>query len=155
MMSAVIRLDHLAVTVSDMDRSLRFYCDLLGLERSAEHELEGPTISRMAGKERVRLKVVRLTCPQTPEIQIDLQQYIEPRSRVADCQLGDIHNTHFCVEVDDLGQTYREWKAKGVEFVSEPVDFDLGPEEGKLSVVFFLDPDGNVLELVQYPKGAR
>ena len=148
---SVTRLDHLAVTVSDMDRSLQFYCGLLGLKQDGAHDLEGQTISRMAGKPRVRMKVVRLTCPATPKIKIDLQQYLEPPSRLADSKLGDVRNTHFCMEVDDIQRTYTELKAKGVQFVSEPVFFDL-EDAGKLGVVFFLDPDGNVLELVAYPE---
>ena len=51
------RFDHMAVTVSDMDRSLEFYCDLLGLKQDGSHHLEGETISRMADKERVVMKV--------------------------------------------------------------------------------------------------
>ena len=68
-----VKFDHVAVTVSDMARSLAFYCDLLGLVRASDHDLTGETISRMAGKERVEMKVVRLLCPQTPGIHIDLQ----------------------------------------------------------------------------------
>ncbi len=61
------RFDHVAVTVSDMDRSLKFYCELLGLKQDGSHDLEGETISRMAGKQRVVMKVVRLVCPEWPQ----------------------------------------------------------------------------------------
>ena len=47
MINAVNILDHISVTVSDMDRSLAFYCDLLGLEEVERHRLEGVTISEM------------------------------------------------------------------------------------------------------------
>ena len=143
------KLDHVAVTVSDMERSLAFYCDLLGLQRVSDHDLEGETISKMAGKERVRMKVVRLLCPQTPGIHVDLQQYLEPEGKLADSKLGDIANSHFCVEVEDIRRAYTELKAKGVEFVSDPVEFQL-EHEGKIGCVFFLDPDGYVLELTEY-----
>jgi catechol 2,3-dioxygenase-like lactoylglutathione lyase family enzyme len=53
-------LDHIAVTVSDMDRSLHFYRDLLGLREVERHLLEGETISKMAGKPGVVMQVVRL-----------------------------------------------------------------------------------------------
>jgi glyoxylase I family protein len=143
------KFDHVAVTVSDMERSLKFYCELLGLERESEHDLEGETISKMAGKDTVRMRVVRLLCPDTPGIQIDLQQYLEPKGKLSDSKLGDIANSHFCVEVNDIQKAYEELKAKGVEFVSEPVGFAL-EHEGKISCVFFLDPDGYVLELTEY-----
>ena len=145
------RFDHIAVTVSDLERSLHFYRDLLGLKQDGEHLLEGETISRMAGKERVRMKVVRLICPETPDIRIDLQQYLEPQGKLSDSKLGDIANSHFCVVVDDIEKAYAELKAKGVKFVSSPVNFDL-EDAGKIGCVFFLDPDEYVLELTEYSK---
>ena len=144
-----VKFDHVAVTVSDMERSLAFYCDLLGLVRASDHDLTGETISKMAGKERVEMKVVRLLCPQTPGIHIDLQEYLEPPGKQSDSKLGDIANSHFCIEVNDIGKAYNALQAKGVEFVSAPVEFDL-EYEGKIGCVFFLDPDGYVLELTEY-----
>ena len=145
------KFDHVAVTVSDMQRSLEFYCDLLGLKEDGEHDLQGETISRMAGKENVHMKVVRLICPDTPGLHIDLQQYVEPKGKVYDSKLGDIANSHFCVEVNDIAKAYETLKSHGVEFVSAPVEFDL-EQEGKIGCVFFLDPDGYVLELTEYQK---
>ena len=146
-----IRLDHVAITVSDMNRSLQFYRDQLGLVQQSSHDLEGPVISRMAGKGKVRMKVVRLVCPQTTEIQIDLQQYLEPTGKRSDSELGDVANSHVSIEVEDIDKAYTELKARGVEFFSPPVEFDL-EAEGKILCVFFKDPDGYVLELTEYRK---
>ncbi len=64
-------LVHIAVTVSDMDRSLAFYRDLLGLQQVETPLLEGDTISKMAGKPGVVMKVVRLAAPESPAILLD------------------------------------------------------------------------------------
>ena len=48
MLNLVNVLDHVSVTVSDMDRSLAFYCDMLGLKEVERHRLEGENISKMA-----------------------------------------------------------------------------------------------------------
>ena len=149
MINAVNILDHISVTVSDMDRSLAFYCDLLGLEEVERHRLEGKTISKMAGKPDVVMQVVRLQAPDTPGIMLDLQQYIKPQGKLSDAQLGDVGHSHLCFGVPELMRTYSALKAKGVEFVSEPVSFDL--EWGIVKVVFFKDPDGFVLELMEHP----
>ena len=153
-MKWVRNLDHVAVTVSDLDRSLRFYVDLLGFQEMERHLLEGETISKMAGKESVVMQVVRLGIPETPNILVDLQQYIEPPGEVSNAVLGMANQGHFCFGVTDLDQAYRELSANGVEFVSEPVVFDLGDEweYGAIKVVFFKDPDGFVLELVEFTK---
>jgi catechol 2,3-dioxygenase-like lactoylglutathione lyase family enzyme len=132
-----------------MDRSLRFYRDLLGMHEVERHRLEGETISTMAGKPGVVLQVVRLVASETPNIQLDLQEYLSPKGRISAASLGDAAHAHFCFGVRDLPAAYRDLKAKGVEFVSEPVSFDL--EWGIVRVVFMKDPDGFIIELVQTP----
>ena len=149
MINSVNILDHVAVTVSDMERSLAFYCDLLGLQEVERHHLEGEIISKMAGKPDVIMEVVRLEAPETPGVMLDLQQYVAPEGKVSDAQLGDVAHAHFCFGVPDVWAAYKDLTEKGVEFVSEPVSFDL--EWGIVYVVFFKDPDGFVLELMQVP----
>ena len=149
MINTINILDHVAVTVSDMDRSLAFYCDLLGLKEVERHHLEGETISKMAGKPDVIMEVVRLEAPETPGVLLDLQQYVTPEGRVSEAQLGDVAHSHFCFGVPDVWEAYKDLTSKGVEFVSEPVSFDL--EWGIVYVVFFKDPDGFILELMQVP----
>ncbi len=46
--------------------------------------------------------------------------------------------------VDDVDETYTRWKAKGVKFIRPPEDAVWG---GRFAV--FLDPDGNMLQIVQ------
>ena len=149
MINSVNILDHVAVTVSDMDRSLAFYCGLLGLKEVERHRLEGDIISKMAGKPDVIMEVVRLEASETPGVLLDLQQYVTPEGEVSDAQLGDVAHAHFCFGVPDVWAAYEDLSEKGVEFVSEPVSFDL--EWGIVYVVFFKDPDGFILELMQVP----
>ena len=149
MITSVNILDHVSITVSDMNRSLAFYCDMLGLKEVERHHLEGDTISKMAGKPGVIMEVVRLIAPETPGIMLDLQQYVVPEGRVSDAQLGDVAHSHLCFGVPDVWAAYQDLKAKGVEFISEPVSFDL--DWGIVYVVFFKDPDGFILELMQVP----
>jgi catechol 2,3-dioxygenase-like lactoylglutathione lyase family enzyme len=146
-------LDHISVTVSDMDRSLAFYRDLLGLQEVERHRLEGDTISTMAGKSGVVMQVVRLAAPKTPGILLDLQQYLAPEGKISNAVLGDVGHAHFCFGVPNIDAAYRELSARGVEFVSKPVQFDLG--WAVLDVVFMKDPDGFVLELVGVPEPKR
>ena len=143
--------DHISVTVSDMDRSLAFYRDMLGLEEIERHRHEGYAINTLAAKEGIVMDVVRLQAPETPGLLLDLQQYIAPEGGFSNAKLGDVGHSHICYGVPDVWAAYREYSEKGVKFISEPVRFDL--DFGVLHVVWFYDPDGSVLELVQYPIG--
>ena len=147
-------LDHVAVTVSDLDRSVDFYTNLLGFEEVERHRLEGQEISAMAGKPNIIMQVVRLATPETPNILLDLQLYIEPPASVSDATLGMANHGHLCYGVSDLEAAHKDLTQKGVEFVSEPVIFDLGEEwdYGALKVVFLKDPDGFIIELVEMPE---
>ena len=93
------------------------------------------------------MEVVRLVAPEMAGI--DLQQYLEPEGKVSDAKLGDVGHSHICFGVPNLAQAYQDLREKGVKFVSEPVSFDLG--WAIVHVVFFEDPDGYVLELMQVP----
>ena len=143
------RIDHVSVTVSDMDRSVAFYCDLLGLERSGTHHLTEEPIITMTNKPVVDMLVERLIAPGEPDLFVDLQQYVAPPGGVSNARLGDVAHSHISFLVDDMNEAVARLKAGGVEFVSEPVDFDL-EDAGALSAVFLYDPDGYVLELMHY-----
>jgi catechol 2,3-dioxygenase-like lactoylglutathione lyase family enzyme len=106
----------------------------------------------MAGKPGVVLQVVRLAAPQTPGILVDLQQYLAPAGSTSNAQLGDVGHSHVCFGVADIAGTCAALRRHGVELVSDPVAFEL--ESGVLEVVFLKDPDGNVVELVEYPESA-
>ena len=146
-MQLATTIDHVAVTVSDLGRSLAFYRDLLGLREVERHRLEGAGIEQMTGKPGTILDVVRLEAPDTPGLLLDLQQYQAPPGKQSDSELGDVANAHFCFGVKGLLESYQTLSARGVEFVSEPVTFEL--ESGTVHVVFLKDPDGFVLELVE------
>ena len=66
MINSVNILDHISLTVSDMDRSLAFYCDLLGMKEVERHRLEGETISKMCGKPEVVMQVCLLYTSPSP-----------------------------------------------------------------------------------------
>jgi len=142
-----IGLDHIAITVSDTEVSLAFYCGLLGLEQVEQHELAGADIDMANGIKAGRAQSTRLAAPGTPDILIDLLEYFELPKDNAVAPLGRVGSTHFCLSVQGLDAFCEKLGEQGVAFISEPVNFKL--DHGSVTVVFLRDPDGNFVELVE------
>jgi catechol 2,3-dioxygenase-like lactoylglutathione lyase family enzyme len=154
-MGHVSGLNHIAIFVSDLERSKHFYHDLLGLPvvEYGERTAGIPELSGLSGgrTREYRLSVPAILgygAPQTAfALTIDLIQWTFPAGRELDFDINDSPSAHFAFTVLDLQETYEDLKGKEVEFVSPPVL--VLPEKGGRLVVWLKDPDGFLLEMVE------
>jgi catechol 2,3-dioxygenase-like lactoylglutathione lyase family enzyme len=125
------RLDHFGVDVADLGRAERFYRDVLGM--SVQMRLADQVVMR-GGETSCALFLRPDRAP------LDLEQVRNP--------LGKSHHA-FEVGWDDL-------KAAETLFAEHSVPYHAPIDWGDHDCLYFLDPDGNLLELVGYrPKGER
>ena len=125
-----IRFDHIAITVRDMERSVRFYRDLLGFEVLGQLFLNEDTF-----------KIVYL---RSGGACIELFEF---RDNDAETAVG-VSDTvggfkHVALQTDDVDAVAARLEAAGTVFTLEPTD-----AVGGVRLAFFRDPDGNLLELV-------
>ena len=106
---------------------------------------------RLVGIPGARLKITGL---DIPGLHLDLIEYIEPKGAAAAGPTSDVGNVHLGYTVDDLWAAYRSLSAAGVRFKSEPVSPTTGPNKGGWAV-YFVDPDGVTLEMIQRPAPAN
>ncbi len=148
MISSII---HVGVTVSDMDRSIAFYRDVLGLAFQGELTMEGPETDRLFAKAGCKARVAYLN--GSNELQVPPVELIQFESEQAERVQADLFKTsisEICFLTDDLEREYARLAEQGVEFLSEPQDFDFTASGfGKSRAVYFKDPDGIILELMQ------
>lgn len=138
------RIHHAGVGVRDMEVSLCFYRDLLGLEITGDAEIEGPLVGEIVGMtEDTSVRIVHLKC--NDEQEIELFQYMKPAasSFPPDFRQCDGGIIHLALIVDNLMELYDNLKENGIKFNTKP--YNLG---GKL-VVYLRDPDGITIELIQ------
>lgn len=145
---------HTGVTVSDLDRSIEFYRDELGLEITLgpTEVFEGEALSRGLGVPGAKLRLVVF---KVGAGELELLQYISPQSPVDEPMPNNtLGAMHVAFEVDNIEEKYRELQSRGIEFFTPPNVVTEGPLEG-LNWVYFKDPDGITLELIEYnpPQG--
>ena len=146
------RLHHTGYTVSDLDRSLVFYRDILGCEVIATQEKEGGYLAAIVGYPDAHVRMAHLRVPGDGHV-IELFEYVSPAGGRADVEPRNVGASHLCFLVTDLGALYEDLLERGVtSFVSPPVEVDTGINRGGLGL-YLKDPDGITVELFQPPNG--
>lgn len=140
-------IHHTCITVSDLERSIEFYRDVLGLElvMTEESERSGDDRSKALGVARAK---VRLAVLRAGEAQVELIEYANVPGRTYDRNNNDIGAMHIAFRVDDIDAVYQRLFDQGVRFTSPPRTVPAGPMEGWRWTYLF-DPDGVSLELLQ------
>ena len=143
----VTGIHHTSRSVADMDRSLGFYRDLLGMEVLLDTEMEGEMLEREVALPGARLRLVELGSER--RTMLELLQYYAPqpedRSDVRPCDAG-AH--HFALTVEDITSAYEHLHGAGVEFTCPPQEVDAGYFAGHRTAYCY-DPDGLIVELWQ------
>jgi catechol 2,3-dioxygenase-like lactoylglutathione lyase family enzyme len=146
----VRRLHHTSRTVSNLERSLGFYRDLLGLELVADEELAGEGLARVVGVPGARLRVVELKIDEA--CLLELIEYHHPRGapRLTSASAADVGAHHFALAVDDLDAIHERLSSAGIRFTTAPTTIPSGLFAGTRTTYCF-DPDNLTVELVQPP----
>jgi glyoxylase I family protein len=141
----IIGLHHSTIGVGDLDRSLAFYRDLLGLKEVRVWVESDPQVDLIVGLEDAHLKIAHL---DTGGGVVELIEYTRPKGRpispaFRQCDVGP---THIAFLVDDIEGFYQKLKDVGVKFSCPPQERPNG-----WKATYFFDPDGSTLELLQEP----
>ncbi len=148
-------IDHLNVVVTDMDRSLKFYCGVLGFAKTKEAQLSGEWIERIVGLKAVRAHALFVEAPRGGP-RIELLKYEAPTgvALAENSRANTIGLRHFALRVSDIVAMVAKLRAAGVEVFSDPVLVPSGVVEfeagARKTLVYFLDPDGVIIELAEY-----
>jgi catechol 2,3-dioxygenase-like lactoylglutathione lyase family enzyme len=141
-------IHHTGITVSDLDRSIDFYHDVLGLEFASEPSpiVDDPDLGEKVGVPAAKLRLVTFA---VGDGLLELLQYIEPASSVqSPLPQSALGAQHVALRVDDIAEKVARLTARGVAFLSDVTVVDDGVLAG-WRWVYFRDPDGILLELVE------
>lgn len=151
----MIRIDHVNVVVQDVERSVRFYQELLGLRRGFERILEGTWVETVTGLTGARAHCVFMETDD-PNVRVELLQYLSPEG--AALPGADVPNSrglrHFGLVVESIAaleSLASRLRAAGVPVFSDPVVVPFAVSNlGRKRLFYFHDPDGTILEAAAY-----
>lgn len=142
---------HVGLTVSNIEESIKFYKDILGLKYDGQMVMEGEATDNLFALENCQVKVAYLNgSDEVMAPPVELIEFVSEKAKVIENKLNQTSISELCFYVENIDETYETLKSKGVEFLSEPQYFDLTLQGfGKSKAVYLKDPDGIVLELME------
>ena len=150
----VTSVDSIGITVNDLDRAVDFYTKVLGFERVSESEVTGENYERLYGVFGLRLRTATL---RLVDERVQLMEFLAPRGRStpADSQSNDGWFQHVAIIVSDMDAAYRRLRQHKVQHASSGPQLlpAWNPNAGGIEAFYFRDPDGNHLEVLQFPPG--
>ena len=147
-------IDHVNIVVSDLERSVRFYTEVLGFRKTADVQMEGDWIEAIVGLRGVKGLVAFVELPGGGP-RIELLQYVTPSGAVLpeNSRANTQGLRHIAFRVEDIASFANRLRAAGVTLFSKPVLVPAGVVKfaaGDKRLLYFLDPDGVILELAEY-----
>jgi len=143
-------LFHGGISVSDMDRSLAFYRDGLGLETVVDRVASDAYLFRILALHGTELRIVYLKIPGSDAF-IELIEFRGLERHPASARPCDPGAGHLCLYVSDIRALHQRLTEGGFQSRAEaPELITAGPNKGAYGV-YFRDPDGYLIELFQRP----
>jgi catechol 2,3-dioxygenase-like lactoylglutathione lyase family enzyme len=150
----ITAVDSVAVTVSDLDRAVEFYSKVLAFEKVADREVAGDDYEHLLGVFGVRVRSARM---RLGDEYLELQQFLAPHGRPIplDSRSNDHWFQHVAIIVSDMTAAYARLRSFHVEHASSGPQRlpDWNPNAGGITAFYFHDPDGHILEVLQFPPG--
>ena len=140
-------IHHTGLTVRDLDRSVAFYRDVVGMELVMQQEKRGGYLGAIVGYPDAHVRQAHLAFPGGGH-RLELFQYLHPEGQGEPGEPRDVGITHVCLVVEDVHAAAERLRAAGAELYSDPVFVDTGANAGGYGV-YLRDPDGITLELFQ------
>lgn len=139
-------------TVSDLERSIRFFSEVLTFDLVSQAETAGAPVEELTGVFGSRVRTARL---QLGDETIELTEFLAPAGRAIppDSRSNDLWFQHFAIVVTDMDAAYQRLRDHDVTHASPGPQRlpDWNVNAGGIEAFYFKDPDGHPLEILEFP----
>ena len=141
------KMHHTGFVVTNLEKAVQFYQDVVGLEVLSRYERIGPGINQVIGYDDVHLQIALVRAGG--EHALELIQYLSPSPAERPTAERNVQGaTHLAFQVDDIEKTFQRLVENGARKMNPPAE--LAP--GRVAC-YLQDPDGNWIELLQLQEG--
>ncbi|HAF96559.1 MAG: hypothetical protein A2X34_08355 [Elusimicrobia bacterium GWC2_51_8] len=145
-MKNILSARHTGLVVKDLERSITFYRDFLGLELAGRSKEEGAYIESLVGIPGAVVLWAKLKAPGG--YIVELLQYLSPPLEVSAEEIGRSNRfgcSHLAFTVQNIDALFKELLGAGYKCNHAP---QFSPDR-RVKVMYAHDPDGIILELVE------
>ncbi|MCQ6272324.1 VOC family protein [Pseudarthrobacter sp. R1] len=143
---------HHGIVVSDIEKSIGWYCGSLGMELVRRQRQQNDYTPILVGVPEAILEVAQLRIPSPlPTVSthdIELIEYIKAGISGEPAPVNQPGSAHLGFFVTDLAAHYESLRSSGTQFRNPPTAITEGANKGGWAC-YFHDPDGNTLEFIQ------
>ncbi len=148
----VTAVQSVGFTVSDMNRAVDFYTQVLDFRKVSEVEVYGREYDALQGVFGVRMRVVGL---QLGQERLELTEYLTPAGQPIplDSRSHDLWFQHIAIVVRDMPRAYerlRQYNVRHVSVAPQTLPASI-PAAAGITAFYFQDPDRHNLELIHFP----
>jgi glyoxylase I family protein len=140
----ILAARHVGIVVRDIETSLHFWRDVMGLKVVVDFREEGEFIDTVQHLDGVRLRMIKLAAPDGSMVEL-LHDDAHPTPPPCANDLCDRGIRHLAFTVADVEASWKALADAGCDLLSGPVT----APDGKVRLFFARDPEGNLMELVQ------
>ncbi len=133
-------MDHVAMSVSDMEKTIAFYRDVIGMEKVFDRRIDQPMV-KLLNTEGASARVVHM---KRGDAMVELFNYSYPTARepLPGRQQSDLGLSHIGFLVNDFQSVYQHLQKHKVKFLGEPVEIRPG-----VFVAYFKGAEHEVIEI--------
>ena len=153
-------IQHTGFVTNDIKRLYDFYTKLPGVRIISDIDTyEGDLIDKLNNYKNAKVKMFIIQIgggeiSRQDDLcagRVEFIEWIEPRGKKLSLENNAGGNAHISLVTDSIEDDYKRLTREGVVFSCEPLEIDFGGDLNGVKVVYFKDPDGRPVELMQFP----
>tara|TARA_B100000989_G_C19501960_1_gene454680 strand:- start:280 stop:708 length:429 start_codon:yes stop_codon:yes gene_type:complete len=140
----MVEIRHTGIVTDNLNKSLRFWCDLLGFKIKKNQIEKGNLLDQIFNYKKVKVKTIKLSDNKKNLIEI-LYFYNAPKIKKKKIKPYNIGMTHLSITVKNINNLYTKLLKNKIRFNSAPQI----SQDGNVIMTYCMTPEGYYLELVE------